>query len=142
MVRFLACGLVGGLFLCAVATPEARAEKRKVLIVQTWQGSVDDEKLMKDAPVALNSAKGLEKVWKAWKIEGKTPKVDFTKFIVVGVYSQGSKLNLASAVLDDDGNLEVVGLGTRDLRPGFRYVLGMVSNDGVKSVNSKKLPKE
>ena len=70
------------------------------------------------------------------------PKVDFTKEIVVAVYSSGSKLNIAGASLDDKGDLTVLGFGTRDLRPGFRYVLGTVSKDGVKTVNKKELPKE
>jgi hypothetical protein len=33
-------------------------------------------------------------------------------------------------------------LGTRDIRPGFRYVLGVVSREGVKTVNKKDLAKK
>jgi hypothetical protein len=33
-------------------------------------------------------------------------------------------------------------MATRDLRPGFRYVIATVSRAGVKTVNGKKLPKE
>jgi hypothetical protein len=36
----------------------------------------------------------------------------------------------------------VGGFGTKDLRPGFRYVLGVVPREGVKTVNGKDLPKE
>ena len=92
-------------------------------------------------PECITSAKGLQAVWKAWMIEGDVPKVDFTKDIVVAVYSVGSKLNMAGANLDDKGNLDVLGFGTRDIRPGFRYVLGVVSREGVKTVNKKDLPK-
>ena len=105
-----------------------------------WSGSVEDEKAIK--PEFITSAKGLEAVWKAWKIEGDVPKVDFTKDIVVAVYSVGSKLNMAGANLDEKGDLTVLGFGTRDIRPGFRYVLGLVSSEGVKTVNKKELPKE
>jgi hypothetical protein len=53
----------------------------------------------------------------------------------------GSKLRL-SATLDDKGNLEVLGMATSDLRPGFRYVIATVSREGIKTVNGKMLPKE
>jgi ribosomal protein S12 len=49
---------------------------------------------------------------------------------------------MAGATLDEKGNLIVLGFGTRDLRPGFRYVLGTVRKDAVKTVNGKALPKE
>ena len=141
MLRLLVCAFVACCLLAAVGAPEAAAQKKKVEIQKkTWNGSVDDEKAAK--PDCITSAKGLEAVWKSFKIEGDAPKVDFTKDIVVGVYSVGSKLNLAGATLDDKGDLTVLGLGTRDIRPGFRFVLGVVSRDGVKTVNKKELPKE
>ena len=54
----------------------------------------------------------------------------------------GQTLGQLCANLDDKGNLDVLGFGTRDIRPGFRYVLGIVSREGVKTVNKKDLPKE
>lgn len=140
MLRLLVCALMASIVLAAVSAPEALAQKKKVEVTKKWSGSVDDEKAAK--PEVIISTKGLEAVWKAWKIDGAVPKVDFTKDIVVAVYSPGSKLNVAGATLDDKGNLDVLGFGTRDLRPGFRYVLGVVSKEGVKTVNKKDLPKE
>jgi hypothetical protein len=139
MLRLLVCAVLAGCVFALVA-PEASAQKKKVEINKKWDGSVEDEKATK--PECITSAKGLEAVWKAWKIKGDVPNVDFTKNIVVAVYSEGSKLNIAAANLDDNGNLDVLGFGTRDLRPGFRYVLGVVSREGVKTVNKKDLPKE
>jgi hypothetical protein len=139
MFRSLACAALAGVAFAAVA-PEASAQKKKVEITMKWSGSVEDEKAIK--PEFIASAKGLEAVWKAWKIDGDVPKVDFTKDIVVAVYSVGSKLNISGANLDANGDLTVLGFGTRDIRPGFRYVLGVVSREGVKTVNKKELPKE
>ena len=68
------------------------------------------------------------------------PDIDFTKQIVLVSTSRGSKLELMARL--DDGNLEVIGFGTKDLRPGFRYVLATVSLEGVKTVNKKPLPQE
>jgi hypothetical protein len=121
--------------------PAARAEKKTVKLEKEWQGSVADDALAKDAPAAITSAKGLEKLWKAWKIEGKVPEVDFDKQVVIVATTSGSKLKV-SATLGDKGDLKVLGAGTRDLVPGFRYVLATVSRDGVKTVNGKELPKE
>jgi hypothetical protein len=141
MLRLLACVVIGGLALYLRTAPEARAEKKtKVLVLMTWKGSVDDDKLPK--PECIATAKGLEKIWKEWKIKGNAPKLDFSKLLVVATYSPGSSLNLAGATLDEKGNLEVLGFGTADFRPGFRYVLGTVRKEGVVTVNGKKLPKD
>jgi hypothetical protein len=139
MFRLLVCAVLTG-FVFAVGAPRAAAELKKVEITKKWSGSVEDEKAIKSE--CITSTKGLEAVWKAWKIDGDVPKIDFTKDIVVAVYSPGSKLNMAGANLDDTGDLAVLGFGTRDVRPGFRYVLGVVSKEGVKTVNRKALPKE
>jgi hypothetical protein len=139
MTRLLVCAVLAS-FVFAVVPPHATAELKKVEITKKWSGSVEDEKAIK--PECITSAKGLEAVWKAWKIDGDVPKIDFAKDIVVAVYSPGSKLNMAGANLDDTGDLAVLGFGTRDIRPGFRYVLGVVSKEGVKTVNRKALPKE
>jgi hypothetical protein len=49
---------------------------------------------------------------------------------------------LAGANLDAKANLDILGLDTRGIRPGFRYVLGVVSREGVKTVNKKALPEQ
>lgn len=138
MSRLLVCALLAGFGVAIIAPSSALAQKKKVEITKTWKGSVDDEKAKK--PEAVTSAKGLEAIWKEWKVKGDVPTVDFAKNLVVGVYSVGSGLNIAGATLDDKGNLNVIGFGTSDIRPGFRYVLGVVSKDGVKTVNKKPLP--
>jgi hypothetical protein len=80
----------------------------------------------------------LEKLWKKWGLEGKVPEVDFQKEIVIVGTTVGSRLSL-SAQLDEKGNLQVLGVATRDFGPGFRYVLATVKREGVKSVNGKEL---
>ena len=126
--------------LAVVGAPEAAAQKKTVKTGTTWKGSVEDEKAPQ--PDVVASAKALEALWKAWKIPSDAPKVDFAKEIVIGVYSRGSVLKLNDPELDEKGNLQVLGFGTRDLRPGFRYVLATVSRDGIKTVNGKDVPKE
>jgi hypothetical protein len=127
--------------LVGLVAPAANAQKKAVKMTHQWNGSVGDVKLMKGAPECVTSEKGLEKLWKAWMIADKMPKVDFAKEIVVIGTTTGSKLRLGAS-LDAKGNLQVLGLGTRDLVPGFRYVMATVSKEGVKTVNGKELPKE
>lgn len=128
------------LLVVGVLASAALAEKVKVKPVKEWKGSVADVKLKKDAPSVITTQKELEKVWKSWKVEGKAPAVDFDKEIVVVTTGDGSKLSL-SLTLDDKGNLQVLGLATRDLAEGFRYVIATVSRKGVKTVDGKELPK-
>ena len=140
MVRMFVCAVLAGFVFAALTPLQALAQKKKVEITKKWSGSVEDRKAMK--PDCITSAKQLEAIWKAWKAKGDVPKVDFTKDLVVAVYSVGSRLNMAGASLDAKGNLNVLGFGTRDIRPGFRYVLGVVPREGVKTVNNKELPRD
>ena len=125
----------------ALLASSAWAQKKPVPPSKEIAGSVDDENLMKNAPPVVTTAKGLEKVWKDWKIADPMPPVDFAKDMVVLTTTRGSKLKLL-ATLDDKGDLQIGGLATRDLRPGFRYVIAVVPKEGVKTVNGKELPKE
>jgi hypothetical protein len=138
MTRMKVLGVLVLLAIVAVLASDARAEKKAVKLDKEWKGFVDDEALAKDAPGVIVDAKTLEKLWKAWKIDGKVPAVDLKKELVIITTTSGSKLRL-SASIDDKGNLEVLGMATRDLRPGFRYVIAIVSRKGVKTVNGKRL---
>jgi hypothetical protein len=129
--------IASGLLLTSSA---ALAQKTAVKPSQEWSGSISDAKLKKDAQPVITSEKDLEKLWKAWKLADKMPKVDFEKEIVVVITGDGSKLRLAMS-LDQKGNLQVLGLGTRDLAEGFRYVIATVPRKDVKTVNAKDLPK-
>jgi hypothetical protein len=105
------------------------------------KGSVDDEKLIEKAPPqgVVVSAKGWETLAKAWGIKD-VPKVDFGKTLLVVATTRGSQLKLTPRV--EGGDLKVVAISTRDLRPGFRYAIESVAREGVKTVNGQPLPKE
>jgi hypothetical protein len=122
-----------------LAAPGAQGDKKALKPSKEWTGSVADEGLLKTAPAVITGAKALDDLWQSWKVGGKTPEIDFTKEIVVVTTTRGSRLSLMAS-LDAKGNLDVGGLATRDLRPGFRYVLAIVSRDGVRTVNGKALP--
>jgi putative lipoprotein len=117
------------------------AADQVIMPSSSWNGSVADEKLLDKPVTVVATAEAWQELWKWWKLEGETPAVDFAKNLVVVQTTRGSRLNL-TVKLDDKGDLKVFALATRDLRPGFRYSLGVVSREGVKTVNGVELPKE
>lgn len=135
------------LVLCLVllmicATPSAvPAEDKMVEPQQTWKGSVEDRELLGKPPTVIATAAAWKAQWEAWKLADELPKVDFSKQLVVVQTTVGSQIR-PILKLDDQGDLKVLGLATKDLRPGFRYVLVTVARDGVKSVNGLELPSD
>ena len=126
-----------------VIVPFATAEdKQPAKATVDLFASLEDRDLQKEMPESgvVASQKAWEKLARAWQIK-EPAKVDFTKEILVVATTTGSKMKL-STKLDDKGDLKILALSTRDLRPGFRYAIKSVSREGVKTVNGKELPKE
>jgi hypothetical protein len=126
--------------LALAALISSAAERKRLEVVKEFRGSVGDLTLQKEKPKngVVVDEKAFAKLWKAWGVKGKMPKIDFDKHLVLVATSRGSRLTL-SAVLDDKGDLRALALATRDLRPGFRYHIIVVSREGVKTVNGKEL---
>ena len=130
------CSLV----LLALAPTFAAAQAQKLTPTKTWKGSVAEEALEKAVPKAVVSQKALDALWASWSQTEKAPTVDFKKEIVVFTTSRGSVVNLI--VTKKEKDLAVSGFGTRDLRPGFRFVMGSIPREGIETVNGEALPKE
>jgi len=127
--------VIGFVMIALVST--ANAQDRKPLeTLKEWRGDNPNEGLAKDSPKFITNAKDLEKLWKAWDIKEKLPEIDFAKEILLVETTRGSRLNL-KATLDEKGDLQPLGLATRDLRDGFRYVMITVNKAGVKTIAGK-----
>ena len=127
--------VIGFVMIALVST--ANAQDRKPLeTLKEWRGDNPNEGLTKDSPKFITNAKDLEKLWKAWDIKEKLPEIDFSKEILLVETTRGSRLNL-KATLDEKGDLQSLGLATRDLRPGFRYVMITVNKAGIKTIAGK-----
>jgi hypothetical protein len=140
-------GLVAGLLalaLLGVLVTAVRAEKKELKASQSWNGSIDDEKLEKEAPPDgyVADAKALKKLWEAWKVGDKVPEIDFKKEILLVATGAGSKLLLNATLDTDSGDLRPVALGTKDLKPGFRYAIISVPREGVKTLGGKEIKSE
>jgi hypothetical protein len=132
---------LGTVALLAQFASEVRGAAKAVKFTKEWTGSVADATLQQKAPKVITSGEELKKLWKAWGIKDKVPDVDFTKEIMVVETTRGSRLRLG-ARLNEKGDLQVLGLATRDLRDGFRYVIATVPRQGIKSVNGKAIQKD
>jgi hypothetical protein len=132
---------LAALALALLLTPAlVAADAKEIKPVEKWSGSVDDEKLLKDAPEngVITDAKTFEKVWTSWKVGEKMPKLDFDKVIIIFTTTSGSKIS-AKPMLDEKGDLKFLGIATRDLKPGFRYDMQVVEKEGVKTINGKEI---
>jgi hypothetical protein len=138
--RALIASLVA-LALAVGLAPATRAGGQKLKPVHQWSGSIDDLELQKLSPQSgyLADAKKFAELWKAWKVGEKMPEIDFKKQLVLVATTRGSRLNMTPR-LDDKGDLRVLAIATRDLRPGFRYQIAVVDRAGVKTINGKELP--
>lgn len=127
-----------GIIVLALATNAIAEERKPLETLKEWRGDNPNEALSKDAPKYIVNSKDLEKLWKTWDIKEKLPEIDFSKELLLIETTRGSRLNL-KATLDEKGNIQALGLATRDLRPGFRYVMITVSKTGVKSIDGKAI---
>ncbi len=126
--------------ICFFSVRTLVAEDAKIKPVEVLQGSseIDAPKV----PVAVVSKEGLKELWESWKLAGDVPKVDFDKNLVVTNTTKGGILKLSDVKLKEGGDLQVVAIATRDLRPGIRYLLIVVPREGVKTIEGKEIPKE
>lgn len=127
---------------CIILAPLARAESKPLVPSQTWKGSIADVTLQAKKPAngVITSAADFEALVKDWNVAEKVPEVDFAKDLVLVATTRGGVLRL-SATLNDSGDVRISAISTRDLRPGFRYMIIAVPREGVKSVDGKPLPR-
>ncbi len=143
MVRML-FGMIALVAGALLLTGEVRAESKKLDVKILYQGSLDDRTLEKKKPAngVIATQKAFDELFTAWKLGEQKPRINFAKDLVLVTTTVGSRLSLAATVDSDKGDLQVGGVSTRDLRPGFRYVVGVVSREGIKTVGGKELPKD
>ncbi|MCS6864870.1 MAG: hypothetical protein RMJ56_05760 [Gemmataceae bacterium] len=139
MFRKLLVALVLALIVPPVVADEPAPKANKATV--DLAGDIKDESLQAEAPAngVIVSPKAWEKLAKAWGIP-EAPKVDFTKEILIVGTWKGSSFDITPMV--KDGDLTVSALGTKDLRPGFRWKVRSIPRQGIKTVQGRPLPSE
>lgn len=114
-------------------------EAAMIPLLVTWRGSVANEKLLGDPPAAIGGPEEWKSLWETWKLPGDVPEVDFGECLVLVQATRGGRLRM-SAKVDGKGDLSILAVATRDLRPGFRYALGVVRREGLVTVGGQPVP--
>lgn len=105
-------------------------------------GWIDDPKLMRFAPPTkvVVSEKAFKDLWKAWKLEGEAPKVDFTRELVIVATGKGQGVFFAT-VLNGNLMIELNGPPPKD-KAGFAYQIQTHTKEGVNKADNKPLPQQ
>jgi hypothetical protein len=126
-------------FVALAANADEKKEPPKEMkLIAKFSGSVNDDKAEAPKEPVITNEKDLKKLWDDWKLTDKMPKVDFDKELVLVSTTKGSRLNVNIKV-SEEGDLTLVAVSTRDLRPGLRYLIQVIERGGIKTVNGKKL---
>jgi hypothetical protein len=79
-----------------------------------------------------------ERIWRNLGL-GKNPgEIDFSKEFGVISTTRGSRVSFRLRD-EGDGKLNVMSISTRDIRPGLRYAIGVLSRSEWKQVNDTRL---
>ena len=132
------CAILLGLLFVTAAQSKTLAGDVQVKPLATYSGSVADEALQDKIPVVVSDVMALRDIWKICSIEKEFPKVDFANQIFVISTTRGSILQ-QELWLSAKGNLRVVTTSTKDLQPGFRYIISQIKSKGISSVDGNKL---
>jgi hypothetical protein len=81
---------------------------------------------------------GYERIWRNLGLEKSLGEIDFTKEFGVISTTRGSRVSFRLRD-EGDGKLKVMAISTRDIRPGLRYAIGVLSRAEWKQVNDTKL---
>jgi hypothetical protein len=132
--------------LLAVMLDAANAQDGWLKPTQHWGGLIKESGKRALAPKSKVSGAGyldnqdaLEKLFDAWGLKEKPPKIDFKKQIVFVQTSDGPNLPRAFFTLDAAGKLTADFKQTDKGGPGFGYSIDVLDRTGIKSYQGKPL---
>jgi hypothetical protein len=143
-MRFSILAVTFGLTLPAMMTGAADAQ-HALKPVQHWGGLIKESGKKSAAPKSkfgvgyLTNQDAFEKLFDAWGLKEKPPKIDFKKQIVFVQTSDGPNLPKAFYTLDAAGKLTAEFKQTEKGGPGFGYSIDVLDRTGIKSYQGKPL---
>ncbi len=124
----------------------AAQEGKNIEPVQTWSGKEIDNKVLKVPPknglsmgLIFNETDWI-KLWQAWRTD-ETPKIDFTKNLIVYCTTQTPNTCQVDLRLSQSGNLKLLPLSTLigSKAKTFNYQIVLVNRAGIKSIKGKSI---
>ena len=138
-MRFPILALTVGLTLLATMFDAANAQDA-LKPVQHWGGLIKESGKKSAAPANskfgvgyLNNQDAFEKLFDAWGLKEKPPKLNFKKQIVFVQTCNGPNLPQASYTLDKAGKLMADNTHTLKGVSGFGYSIDVLDRTGIKS---------
>jgi hypothetical protein len=141
-VRFFSaivpCGFIALFTLFEVGDAQ---DTKAVKPVQRWADKINNNAAKKVLPKHgfITDGKCFEELWKGWRKDEMLPDIDFTKQIVLVHIAGGPNVPSASYSLDSNGNLRANTKSTLIGGPGFGYSIEVLSKEGVKMYQGKKI---
>jgi len=117
---------------------EAGATDVELKPMREWKGEAGPGVEKGSTRSVILSSEEYEKLWKGLGLDRSPGAIEFsTEFAVVST-SRGS--GIAFRLRDEgEGKLKVMSIATRDIRPGLRYAIAVISRQGWQEVNDTKL---
>ena len=106
--------------------------------IREWKGEAGAG--VEKGPIrsVILSSEEYEKLWKELGLDRSPGAIEFSTEFGVVVTSRGS--GIAFRLRDEgQGKLKVMSIATRDIRPGLRYAIAVISRQGWQEVNDTKL---
>lgn len=124
----------------------AAQEGKNIEPVQTWSGKEIDNKVLKVPPKnglsmgLISNETDWIKLWQAWRT-GETPKIDFTKNLIVYCTTQTPNTCRVDLRLSQSGNLNILPRSTLigSKAKTFNYQIVLVNRAGIKSIKGKSI---
>jgi hypothetical protein len=125
--------------LLCLPVSAAWAEGRVIKPLQEWRGRVDNARGAQAPRRGYFATQAeLDKLWAAWQIPGKSPKVDFVTRLVLVRTCNCSLISIAP-FLSEQGDLQIQVTITKDLREDTGYIMVLIPRQGIKTVAGKPL---
>lgn len=131
------------LLLCLSLVPfgmseEAEKTELELKPMREWKGEAGPGVEKGPARSVILSFEEYEKLWKELGLDRSPGAIEFSTEFAVVVTSRGS--GIAFRLRDEgEGKLKVMSIATRDIRPGLRYAIAVISRQGWQEVNDTKL---
>ena len=117
---------------------EAGKTELELKPMREWKGEAGPGVEHGPTRSVILSSEDYVKLWKELGLDRSPGAIEFSTEFAVVVTSRGS--GIAFRLRDEgEGKLKVMSIATRDIRPGLRYAIAVISRQGWQEVNDTKL---